>query len=476
MNINFSSLLDNALASLEETIFLDDVVSTSLLPDIDFDSLIADVTDVVNDAISDVDQVVEAVTSRVVETLGELEIESDAVDVSGIVDEVVNSIANLSDDATISDALNDIVDYFAVTVPSLSEAELQDLLTDVSNLISEIAPDLSQLSITPLLDQGVEFLDELSDSIGTITIDGTSLSGELTTDGVTRRFTTDVSGDINRLFEDASNFLSGITGSANLNNGQFLGDVTIDGTQYDFGLNITEALTDGVTSLLSTADVTLPFADGVIVVDIDTFLGDIEGTIGFASGALDFDLLTPLGEVDTDIAFSDDAQFDVPVSFPGLSEVELDFAAGLLRVPILNTVIDVPLEMLSGELALTDSMATVTLDEELLGMPIESSFEIGPLASEVAVALTEDLTGELTIDAGEIEGSIATNFGDFALAASFDDLVLQATSLIDQTTGALTLANGLASIGLTTPLGELSGALALSEVEGAISDASSLLP
>ncbi|MEO1507719.1 MAG: hypothetical protein AAFU84_08750 [Cyanobacteria bacterium J06633_23] len=475
MNINFSSLLENALASLEETISLDDAVSVSLLPTIDFDSLIADVTDVVNDVISDIDQVVEAVTSRVIETLGELDIESDAVDVSSIVDEVFNFIANLSDDATISDALNDIADSFAVTLPSLSEAELEDLLTDVSDLISDIAPDLSQLSITPLLDQGVEFLDELSDSIGTITIDGTSLSGDLTTGDVTRSFTTDVSGDINRLFEDASDFLSGITGSANLDNGQFLGNVTIDDTQYDFGLDITEALTDGITSLLSTADVTLPFSNGVIVVDINTFLGDIEGTIGFASGALDFDLLTPLGEIDTDVAFPDDAQFDVPVSFPALSEVELDFAAGLLRVPILNTVIDVPLEILSGEIGLTDSVATVALDEGLLGMPIESSFEIGPLASEVAVALTEDLTGELTLDAGEIEGSITTNFGDFALAASFDDLVLQANSLIDQTTGALTLANGLASIDLTTPLGELSGALALSAVDGVLSEASSLL-
>ncbi|MEO1179576.1 MAG: hypothetical protein AAFX51_01725, partial [Cyanobacteria bacterium J06636_28] len=432
-------------------------------------------TDVVNDVISDIDQVVEAVTSRVIETLGELDIESDAVDVSSIVDEVFNFIANLSDDATISDALNDIADSFAVTLPSLSEAELEDLLTDVSDLISDIAPDLSQLSITPLLDQGVEFLDELSDSIGTITIDGTSLSGDLTTGDVTRSFTTDVSDDINRLFEDASDFLSGITGSANLDNGQFLGNVTIDDTQYDFGLDITEALTDGITSLLSTADVTLPFSNGVIAVDIDTLLGDIEGTIGFASGALDFDLLTPLGEIDTDVAFPDDAQFDVPVSFPALSEVELDFAAGLLRVPILNTVIDVPLEILSGEIGLTDSVATVALDEGLLGMPIESSFEIGPLASEVAVALTEDLTGELTLDAGEIEGSITTNFGDFALAASFDDLVLQASSLIDQTTGALTLANGLASIDLTTPLGELSGALALSAVDGVLSEASSLL-
>ncbi|MEL6131153.1 MAG: hypothetical protein AAFR30_14790, partial [Cyanobacteria bacterium J06628_4] len=116
MNINFSSLLENALASLEETISLDDAVSVSLLPTIDFDSLIADVTDVVNDVISDIDQVVEAVTSRVIETLGELDIESDAVDVSSIVDEVFNFIANLSDDATISDALNDIADSFAVTL------------------------------------------------------------------------------------------------------------------------------------------------------------------------------------------------------------------------------------------------------------------------------------------------------------------------------------------------------------------------
>ena len=122
MNINFLSRLDNALTSLEETIALDDAVATSLLPTIDFDSLIASVTDEVNDAILNVDQVVESVTSRIIETVGELEIESDAVDVSGIVDGVVNFLAGLSDDVTISDALNDIADYFAVTLPSLSEA------------------------------------------------------------------------------------------------------------------------------------------------------------------------------------------------------------------------------------------------------------------------------------------------------------------------------------------------------------------
>ena len=122
MNINFLSRLDNALTSLEETIALDDAVATSLLPTIDFDSLIASVTDEVNDAILNVDQVVESVTSRIIETVGELEIESDAVDVSGIVDGVVNFLAGLSDDVTISDALYDIADYFAVTLPSLSEA------------------------------------------------------------------------------------------------------------------------------------------------------------------------------------------------------------------------------------------------------------------------------------------------------------------------------------------------------------------
>ena len=89
--------------------------------------------------------------------------------------------------------------------------------------------------------------------------------------------------------------------------------------------------------------------------------------------------------------------------------------------------------------------------------------------------MTEDLSGELTIAAGEVAGNLDTGFGDIEVSASFDDLILQASSVIDQTTGTLTLSDGLAAINLDTSFGPLSGAIALSAVEDVLKDASSFL-
>lgn len=471
MTINFLAFLDDALDVIDDSDVLETVLSEIDI-DIDFDSLIADFTDVVSGVLSDVDQVVDAVTALVTESLDQLELDSDAVDISNIIEEAVDFIMNLADDVTIADALNDIGDYFSETLPSLSDAQLEQLLTDVSDLINEIAPNLSQLSITPVLEQGVEFITDVTDSEGFITLDGASLVGEITTDGSIRSFSTDVSGDIDNFLQDTRDFLANIIGIASLNDGLFQGDVTINDTPYAISLDITESITDGLTNVLSTADVTLPFVNGVFDVEFSA-LGDIEGTIDFAGGDLDLDLSTPLGPVDTSLAFPEDAQFDVPVDFLGISELELDLAVGVLRLPILNTTLELPLDSFSGELSLSDGLVGLTLEN--FPIPVETTFEVGPLASQVAIALTDDLSGELTIDAGEIDGSISSSLGEFSLEASFDDLVLQASSVIDQTTGALTLTDGSALINLTTPFGELSAGLALSDVEDVLVSASELL-
>ncbi|MGD1950368.1 MAG: hypothetical protein ACFB14_12080 [Leptolyngbyaceae cyanobacterium] len=473
MDVNVLSLLDDALDTIE------DFVSTSLISGIDFDDLIADLTDAVGDAIADVNQVVDETTSLVVNTLTNAGVDIDTVDVSSIVEDVVEFVSSLPEDATISDVLGDIVDSFDVTLPTLSDEDLLDLLSDVSDLINDIAPDLSQLSITPLLDEGVEFVGDLSESTGIIAIDGTSLSGTLTLDGsLPREFTTDLSNELDDLLGNVSDVLADMTGDVTLSDGQFTGDISLGGSQYSLSLDITEALTDTFTSLFSTAEATFPFADGILSVDIDTPLGEIDGTVDFADGDLDLNLVTPLGDVNTSIAFSDDAQFNIPSDFlPGSNDgLELDLGAGIVRFPLPGSLIDVPLNELAGEFGLSAGSGTFTLDS-VAGLPIggTSTFEVGTLASQLAVELTEDLSGELTIDAGEVVGNIVTGFGDFEVLASFDDLVLQARAVIDQTTGVLTLNDGLAAINLNTSFGTLSGEIALSMVENVLSDAANLL-
>lgn len=446
-----------------------DPLLASPLAAIDFDSLLADVTAIANDAIADVDQVVESTTELVVNTLEELNVEIDTVDVSGFIQDIVNFIADLPADATIADVLTEI------NVPFLSDEEFLDLVTDVSDLINTLAPDLSRLAITPVLEQGVEFLEDLSTGVGNITINGSSLSGQLTLDGATRTFTTDISDEVDAFLGDVSDFLSGITGRASLVDGQFTGNVLIDGTRYALDLDVTAALTDSLTSFFSTAEVTLPFTNGVIAVDFETVLGDVDGTIDFAGGDLDLDLTTPLGNVNTSIEFPEDAQIEVPVALAGLSDVdlELDLAAGVLRVPLLGGI-DVSLDMFSGALGFANGVATLTVDN-LLSTPVSAEFDIGPLASQVAIALTEDLQGELTIDAGMIDGSIISSLGEVDLTGSVDDLVLQAASVIDQTTGELTLNEGIATVNLDTPFGNLLGGLELVVLADTIGTISGLL-
>ncbi|MEM1254824.1 MAG: hypothetical protein AAGI69_20500 [Cyanobacteria bacterium P01_H01_bin.21] len=390
MDVNVLSLLDDALDTIE------DFVSTSLISGIDFDGLIAGLTDAVEDTILDVNQMVDETTS-----------------------------------------------------------------------------------ITPLLDEGVDFVGDLIESTGTITIDSTSLSGTLTLDGAPpREFATDLSDELDDLLGDVSDFLADVTGDVTLSNGQFTGDVSLGGSRYSLSLDITEALTDTFTSLLSIAEVTLPFADGILAVDIDTPLGAIDGTVDFADGDLDLDLVTPLGDVNTSVAFPDNAQFNIPSDFlPGNNGgLELDLGAGIVRVPVSGLPIDIPLDELAGELGLSAGLGTFTLNS-IAGLPIggTSTFEVGTLASQLAVELTEDLRGELTIGAGQLAGNIVTGFGDFEVLASFDDLVLQASAVIDQITGALTLNDGLAAINLDTSFGTLSGEIALSTVEDVLTDAANLL-
>ena len=473
MDIDFLSLLD----PIADSDFLDNVTTLTSPPfSIDFESLLDEVADEVEAAVSDVDEVVDSVTELVIDTLDTLDIDSDFVDTSGVVEQVVNFIGNLPDDVTTADALSELADIFSMTLSSLSDTELAQLLTDVNQLIANSAANLSQFSITSVVEDGTELVEDLLESVGMITVDGDSLSGELTLGGVTRSFTTDLSDEIDDFIEDASELLSGITGNASLSDGQFIGDVTLGDTAYQLSLDVTAALTDSFTSLFSTAEATLPFTNGVLEVDIDTFLGEVEGLIDFAGGDLDLDLATPFGDVDTSLVFPEDAQVDVPINLFGVSEAELDFAAGVFRTSFLNVPVEVSLEMFSGELALSEGEALLTLDDAFgSGMSIETPLDVGPLASQVAIVLTEDLSGELTIDSGEIDGTIDSVFGTFNLATSFDDLLLQASSFIDQTRGVITLNDGLAAINFSTPLGDWTGAVALSAVQDGLADVLDLL-
>lgn len=469
--MNVFSLLNGAVEAATEpsnSLLTGDTLLPLLLSDTDFDDLLADATELVDDAISDIGQVVESATLQIVTTLEESDVAADAVDISGLVEDLVNAIAELPEDTTIDTLLSEL------DIAFLSDEQLLDLLNGVNELLDNVAPGLRQLEITPVLEQGTELLGALSNSIGTITIDGSNLSGELTLNGTQRTFTTDTSDDVDNVLADVDDFLSDITGEVSLSDGQFIGDITLNGTQYELNFDITKALTDSLVNLF-TATTPLSFTNGVVAVDIDTALGDVDGTIDFSGGDLDFDLITPFGNVDTSIDFPANSQFNVPLEVGGLAplNLELDFAAGVVSVPLLGGF-EIPLDSLSGEVVVADELATLTLDAGL-PVPISTSFAIGPLASVVASELIEDFNGELTFDNGVVDGTIASRFGEFPVQATSTDLVLQARSVIDQTTGMLTLGDGVAGLSLDNPFGEVFGSLAFASMEDSSSTAADFL-
>ena len=162
----------------------------------------------------------------------------------------------------------------------------------------------------------------------------------------------------------------------------------------------------------------------------------------------------------------------------GISELELDLAAGLVRVPLGgtgSTPIDLPLTLFSGTLEVSNGEATLDISLGTLAN-VETTFDIGPLASQVASALVQDLSGEVTLGAGEIAGSFTSDIlGTVEFASTVDDLIAQAGAFLDQTSGVLSLDGGTANLELDSPVGFFSEDFLLSSITDLLPDSSSLL-
>lgn len=377
-------------------------------------------------------------------------------------------------DFDILDDLDTFIDAADTGLEALLETPLPSDLFDFD------LPDLSTLLLTTGLTTSLladtSLVDSLLGATGSLFLDGSAISGKLTLDGVT----TDIAVDLDTTLAELNTLLLDASGTLLLTDGQLAGDLTIDDSQYLVDIDVEGLVADSLTTLITSADFSAEFSNGVFTLDIPTgFDENIQGTLDFAGGDLDLNITdSPFGDFERSFAFPDDSQFVIPVNDMGISELELDLAAGLVRVPLGgtgSTPIDLPLTLFSGTLEVSNGEATLDISLGTLAN-VETTFDIGPLASQVASALVQDLSGEVTLGAGEIAGSFTSDIlGTVEFASTVDDLIAQAGAFLDQTSGVLSLDGGTANLELDSPVGFFSEDFLLSSITDLLPDSSSLL-
>jgi hypothetical protein len=209
----------------------------------------------------------------------------------------------------------------------------------------------------------------------------------------------------------------------------------------EFDLATFEA--DGLSFLVSEVDSVFPIMDGTVFISEDTPWGVVEDAIAFGNGALDIAVESPAGAFDLALPFSPDAQFLFAVPTPfGTVDANVNFFTGNIEIPFLSGFdIEVPLNTLSGELALSDGDAALTFDT-VLG-PFTAEFALDELVSDAAVDFLTGVTLDAQLLAGQLD--VLATSGAEAIATSFDliDLNNQAVELAEQLDGEFSLGAGV---------------------------------
>ncbi|NJR48232.1 MAG: hypothetical protein HC780_00465 [Leptolyngbyaceae cyanobacterium CSU_1_3] len=217
--------------------------------------------------------------------------------------------------------------------------------------------------------------------------------------------------NLKKLATQLSASLQHLSGSLFFDQGVVVGDLvtplgTLQGT-VDFAQRAGDFMGDFLEHLTGTLD----FSDGRVAIDFPSVFGTIAGTIEFGRGVLVTSLTTPLGDLDFAVPFreTDKIQFTVR-GYPAV----LDF---------------------SKELAVVDLMPNT-------------------LGGEIAIAL-KDLSGTISFSAGQAAIEIPSIFGTLSMVLDLsqlaDDLVTDAL----KGSGTVIFEAGIATIDVTGPLGTI---------------------
>ncbi|MEO1069821.1 MAG: hypothetical protein AAFW95_11980, partial [Cyanobacteria bacterium J06638_6] len=229
-----------------------------------------------------------------------------------------------------------------------------------------------------------------------------------------------------------------------------------------------------VLDAINAIDATVPFTNGVFALDLATALGPVSGTLDVAGGDLNVDLVTPFGQLVADIDFNDGAvlPFSAPVPLVGSIDGVVDFNSGNIVAPLgpLGNAV-IPLSSLSGTLTLLDGVASLETSVPLtpgLGVPVATDIELGPMASEYAAELVQDLNGSGTLTDGVLDASIGTPLGLFETVFDVVEFTSQGADFFAGIDGVIDVGSGVATAVLTTPLGDINDSFDLATLAPAL--------
>jgi hypothetical protein len=264
-------------------------------------------------------------------------------------------------------------------------------------------------------------------------------------------------------------------GTVTLSGGILEAAIATDGQTATLpAFDLSAAASTLVLDVINAIDATVPFTNGVFAFDLATALGPISGTIDVAGGDLNVDVVTPLGQLVADIDFNDGAVFPFSAPIPMLGSLDgvVDFNSGNIIAPLgpLGDAV-IPLSSLSGTLTLLDGVASLETSVPLtpgLSVPVTTDIELGPMASEYAAELVQDLNGSGTLTDGVLDASIGTPLGLFETVFDVVEFTTQGADFFAGIDGVIDVGSGIATAALTTPLGDINDSFDLATLVPAL--------
>lgn len=336
---------------------------------------------------------------------------------------------------------------------------IETVSPSVATLITDTAANLSESSGQVLITGGV-----LEASV--VLADGTALEGLV---------------DLPATLRDGANLVALSNGSFTLADGILSATITTgDQTATLAGFDLANVLGTLVFDILTAIDVTATFTHGAFSFVEDSVFGPISGTLDVGGGDLNIDLVTPFGAFSTDIDFGEGAvlPFTVPVPILGSLNGVVDFNAGYIVAPLgpLGNLA-VPISSLNGTLSLIDGVASLQTSVPIatglpfvgnLSVPVAVDIEVGPLASQYVADVVTDLVATGTLTDGLLTAAVDSPLGLFETTFDVVAFTTQGADFFAGVDGLIELGNGLLTVNLTTPIGDVNGSLTLSEIANVI--------
>ena len=280
------------------------------------------------------------------------------------------------------------------------------------------------------------------------------------------------------LQEEVNPFLETSSGTLTLNDGLANGVLTTNAQEFSVtNFDFATIAADALSSLLASIDTTIPMDNGVLYISADTALGPIQSAIDITGGDLDVAITSFAGDYSFSVDFPEMSQFffDLPAPF---EDAAVNLNSGNLEtsipLPVLPAIeIKVPLSSVSGTASLADGVADLNISLQLANVDlpeINATINLADTVREATVDFLTGLSGNLSLDQGQLNMALNNSDGSSLFVADLDLLALNSEliTFAQQTNGAIELADGLFS-------GQITVADNVLPVNQSVSDLTALL-